>query len=540
MLAPAPILLFLYLGEQSRFFARWMLPIYPILAILAAWSIVALVSRFRFRVLLPVAAALALAQGLVFSVHNDLVLAQDDTRQIARDWMVENIPGATKIVVEPIAPDQWAADIGRPLFEFTDNGNRWFKFPTSRSCFFNGQNRYRPPCPTVKLEDYERAATRPDRIDVYEQRGYCWVVTGSNQSGRAYADPDVVPDAIRYYDELRRRGDVAFRVSPYGGDSQRVPFSFDYSFNYYPLTYERPGPEVVIYRLRDGECADVVPGRQGVSAEAPAIRHSADTPPSASGRCATRHRTHPLSAGAEISPVSRDGRSVRSTAPRPATLHAMRRVLAFLIGFGFVALAIPNLIVWAGGRAPVTTDTREVPHAQAALVLGAQVMPNGAPSSMLSDRIDRGRRAVRVGPRRQAPALRRPQPLGVRRGRHDARILLKRGIPAEDIFTDHAGFDTWDSAQRARRVFDVESAVVVTQRFHMARALFDARRAGLRVTGYAADRRDYGRVMPRLRVREAAARVKALGDTITGADPHFLGDKIPITGAPTTGCSMNM
>ena len=254
VLAPAPVLLFLYLGEQSRFFARWMLPIYPILAILAAWSIVALVSRFRFRVLLPVAAALALAQGLVFSVHNDLVLAQDDTRQVARDWMVENIPGATKIVVEPIAPDQWAADIGRPLFEFTDNGNRWFKFPTSRSCFFNGKNRFRPPCPTVKLEDYERT-TRPDRIDVYEQRGYCWVVTGSNQSGRAYADPDVVPDAIHYYDELARRGDVAFRVSPYGRDSQRVPFSFDYSFNYYPLTYERPGPEIVIYRLNGGNCA---------------------------------------------------------------------------------------------------------------------------------------------------------------------------------------------------------------------------------------------------------------------------------------------
>ncbi len=254
VLAPAPVLLFLYLGEQSRFFARWMLPIYPILAILAAWSIVALVSRFRFRVLLPVAAALALAQGLVFSVHNDRVLAQDDTRQIARDWMVQNIPGATKIVVEPIAPDQWAADIGRPLFEYTDNGNRWFKFPTSRSCFFNGKNRFRPPCPTVKLEDYERT-TRPDRIDVYEQRGYCWAVIGSNQFGRAYADPDVVPDAIRYYDELRRRGDVVFRVSPYGRDSQRVPFSFDYSFNYYPLTYERPGPEVVIYRLNGGNCA---------------------------------------------------------------------------------------------------------------------------------------------------------------------------------------------------------------------------------------------------------------------------------------------
>jgi SanA protein len=110
------------------------------------------------------------------------------------------------------------------------------------------------------------------------------------------------------------------------------------------------------------------------------------------------------------------------------------------------------------------------------------------------------------------------------------RIMLADGIPARDIFTDHAGFDTWDSAQRAKRVFDVDSAVVVTQRFHMARALYDARRAGLRATGFAADRRDYGRVLRRLQVREAAARVKTIADVVTGAGPRFLGTQIPITG----------
>jgi 4-amino-4-deoxy-L-arabinose transferase-like glycosyltransferase len=249
VLAPAPILLLLYLGEQSRFFARWMLPIYPILAILAAWALVALVSRVRLRVLLPVAAAVAVAQGLVFSVHNDMVLARDDTRQVARDWMVDNIAPRTKIVVEPIAPDQWAADVGGSRV----TGNRWNKFPTSRSCFFNGE-RLPSPCPTVKLEDYERTIV-PARVDAYEKSGYCWVITGSNQFGRAYADPDEVPEAIRYYDELQRRADVVFRVSPYGRDAARVPFSFDYSFNYYPLTYERPGPEVIIYRLRGGDCS---------------------------------------------------------------------------------------------------------------------------------------------------------------------------------------------------------------------------------------------------------------------------------------------
>jgi SanA protein len=109
-------------------------------------------------------------------------------------------------------------------------------------------------------------------------------------------------------------------------------------------------------------------------------------------------------------------------------------------------------------------------------------------------------------------------------------MLLRDGIPPQDVFEDHAGFDTWDSAQRARRVFGVTSAVVVTQGFHMARALFDARRAGLHVTGFSADRRHYGHVMAKLEVREAVARVKTVGDAVTGADPKFLGAKIPITG----------
>ncbi|HEX6021404.1 MAG TPA: glycosyltransferase family 39 protein [Solirubrobacter sp.] len=246
VLAPAPILLLAYLGEQSRFFARWMLPIYPILAILAAWALVALATRLKSKVVLAVAAALVLAQGAVYSVHNGIVLARDDTRQVARDWMVEHIPPRTKIVVEPIAPDQWASDPGGFL--------RWNKFRTSRSCYFNGQRAFDPPCPVVKLEDYERSIV-PQRIDAYEEGGYCWVLIGSTQFGRAYADPDEVPAAIRYYEELARRGDVVFRVSPYGSDRERVPFSFDFSFNAYPLAYERPGPEVIIYRLRGGDCA---------------------------------------------------------------------------------------------------------------------------------------------------------------------------------------------------------------------------------------------------------------------------------------------
>jgi hypothetical protein len=142
-------------------------------------------------------------------------------------------------------------DAGNPIFESqggTGSGNRWNKWRTSRSCFFNGVLQRGGTCPVIKLEDYERT-TRPQLVDSYEKGGFCWVVTGSTQFGRAYADREEVPDALAYYDELRKRGDVVFRIG------HEEPFSFDYSFNYYPLTYDRPGPEIVIYRLRGGDCA---------------------------------------------------------------------------------------------------------------------------------------------------------------------------------------------------------------------------------------------------------------------------------------------
>jgi SanA protein len=211
-------------------------------------------------------------------------------------------------------------------------------------------------------------------------------------------------------------------------------------------------------------------------------------------------------------------------------MHSVRRAILAGAVLAIVAVAIPNLIVWRGGRQPVTADAAKVPHAQAALVLGAQVLPSGRPSDMLVDRVKAAEDLYRAG---------RVDKL-LLSGDHSRvnydevgtmrRMMLADGIPAADIFTDHAGFDTWDSATRAKRVFDVDSAVVVTQGFHMARALYEARHAGLDATGFIADRRNYGRVMPRLKAREALARVKAFGDVLTGASPKFLGAEIPITG----------
>jgi hypothetical protein len=252
VLVPAPVLFLVFLGVQERFFARWLLPAYPLLCLLAAWGVVALARRARRPWLAVAAGALLCAQGLVFSVHNDVVLTRADTRELARDWMVGHVPQGAKVVIEPFVPAAWAWDPPRPQ-DPPSAALRWNKWPTLRSIVNDDGSIRRGRGRILSFEDYERT-TRPEMVGSYARGGYCWVVTGSTQYGRAFAEPQAVPNAIRYYAELQRRGELVYRVRPYEHDGERLPFSFDFSFNAYPLHYERPGPEVRIYRLRGGDC----------------------------------------------------------------------------------------------------------------------------------------------------------------------------------------------------------------------------------------------------------------------------------------------
>jgi hypothetical protein len=251
VLVPAPVVFLLFMGTQDRFFARWLLPVYPLLCLLAAWAVIAgaawLAPRLRQRpaVVAGVLGALLCVQGLVFSVHNDVVLARPDTRQLARDWMVDHVPIRSKVVIEPFVPAAWAAD-AQSVREGTGNGLRWNKWPTTRAPDDQGGG-------VIRFEDYERTA-RPGLLGAYARGGFCWVVTGSTQYGRAFADPREVPDAIRYYAALERDAKRVYDIRPDGGGKGRLPFSYDFSFNAYPLSYGRMGPEVRIYKLSGGTC----------------------------------------------------------------------------------------------------------------------------------------------------------------------------------------------------------------------------------------------------------------------------------------------
>ena len=136
----------------------------------------------------------------------------------------------------------------------TANGARWSKFPTSRSNIANDGSVIPGPGRIVNIEDYERTLY-PGLIDRYLERGYCWVVVGSTQRGRAEAQPHVVPRAIEYYRALEQRSTLAFEASPYAKGKGPVKFNFDWTFDFYPLAYARPGPVMQVYRLGGGRCS---------------------------------------------------------------------------------------------------------------------------------------------------------------------------------------------------------------------------------------------------------------------------------------------
>jgi hypothetical protein len=180
------------------------------------------------------------------------VLSRADTRALTRDWMLEHVPPGAKIVAEPVSPDNWAAAVPGEPGCAASPGYRWCKYPSLVSRI-DPTGAVTSTERVVGIEDYVRTLS-PALIGYYLQHGYCWVVSGTTQAGRALADPSAAPLAAAYYAQLSRVGTVEFRASPYSAGSGPVPFGFDWSFDYYPLAYHRPGPAITVYRLHGGRC----------------------------------------------------------------------------------------------------------------------------------------------------------------------------------------------------------------------------------------------------------------------------------------------
>lgn len=236
-------------------------------------------------------------------------------------------------------------------------------------------------------------------------------------------------------------------------------------------------------------------------------------------------------------PASKKG-SRRTRAKRQRTgwwQHSMKkrwkRWLAGGLLLGLLAiLTVGGINGWVYFRGKAGfTSTGSASPAQAALVLGAYVFPDGRVSMMVEDRLEAALALYRSGKVKKILVTGDHGRLEYDEVNTMRKYLESKGVPPEDIFMDHAGFDTYDSMYRARDVFQVRSAIVVTQRFHLPRAIYIARALGLEAQGVVADRWVYAKA-EYYELRELAARTKAFRDVVLRAKPKLLGPVIPISG----------
>ena len=195
--------------------------------------------------------------------------------------------------------------------------------------------------------------------------------------------------------------------------------------------------------------------------------------------------------------------------------------------------AVLGINLWVTGSVAqqilTEQEAAKLQYVDCIVVLGCQVRSDGTPSHMLEDRLKRGVALYDLG---AAPKL-------LMSGDHGTvyynevdtmkQYALDAGVPSADVFMDHAGFSTYETMSRAINVFKADKIIIVTQKYHLYRALYVAKALGIEAYGVPADYRQYSGQLAR-DVREVLARIKDFGMAIWQPDPTYLGETIPISG----------
>lgn len=201
--------------------------------------------------------------------------------------------------------------------------------------------------------------------------------------------------------------------------------------------------------------------------------------------------------------------------------------IALLIGITAVSLSV--YMVKATEKNIFTADTfKNDEKADCILILGAGVK-DGKPKPMLRDRLLTGIELYKSGAAEKII-------MSGDHGRADydevnvmRAFALEQGVSAEDIFLDHAGFSTYDSVYRAKNIFGAENIIIVSQKYHLYRALYISEKLDVKAAGVSADLNSYGGQLKR-DIREIIARDKDFFKCIVKPEAEIMGDKIPLDG----------
>lgn len=212
----------------------------------------------------------------------------------------------------------------------------------------------------------------------------------------------------------------------------------------------------------------------------------------------------------------------------------IRRLIAIVLCLcimGITAVTAINAGVKVSTEDQIITPEKaaQLQDVDCILVLGCLVKDDGTPSHMLQDRIKMGIELYNLG---AAPKLLMTGDHG--RVEYDEVAAMKQyavdaGIASDDIFMDHAGFSTYESIYRAKEIFQAKKILIVTQEYHLYRALYIANQLGLEAYGVSSNYRNYSNQTQR-DIREVLARVKDFGTCIFKPEPTYLGEAIPISG----------
>ncbi len=194
------------------------------------------------------------------------------------------------------------------------------------------------------------------------------------------------------------------------------------------------------------------------------------------------------------------------------------------------AAFVPNFIVIKKTESNIVTleEAAELSDVDCAVILGAGVR-EGKPTPMLRDRLLVGIDLYKSGAVKKL----------IMSGDHGSTdydevnimksFAVENGVPDEDIFMDHAGFSTYETIYRAREIFEADNIIIVSQKYHLYRALYIAEKLGIKSVGVSADLDTY-RGQTKRDLREILARDKDFFKCIFKPKPTYLGDKIPVSG----------
>ncbi|MHB0865297.1 MAG: SanA/YdcF family protein [Minisyncoccota bacterium] len=193
----------------------------------------------------------------------------------------------------------------------------------------------------------------------------------------------------------------------------------------------------------------------------------------------------------------------------------------------FVFILVTNIVFHVTTAPYIYARASDAPSAEAVLIPGAALLPDNTPAPIFIDRVNAAIDLYETGKVSKILVSGDNSTVSHNEVNPVRRYLVAKGIPEQDIFLDHAGFDTYSSMYRARHIFGVTSVLITSQSFHLPRAVFIARHLGIQAFGVSTDA---GHLLLRNYIREIFSDEKAVFNLLFQTKPKYLGDTIPITG----------